>query len=127
MSNDTSSIPRHGSINYLEFAARDLELTKAFFSQVFDWEFLDYGPDYCAFKEPGTGSVEGGFYRADAASDANSGAALVVFYSQQLEQTQILVEKAGGVICKPAFEFPGGRRFHFKEPCGNEFAVWSDQ
>ncbi len=127
MSNDTPSTPRHGIINYLEFPARDLTLTKAFFIQVFGWEFTDYGPDYCAFKEAESGSVEGGFYRADAASDADAGAALVVFYSQQLESTLQSVEQAGGAISRSVFEFPGGWRFHFKEPCGNEFAVWSDQ
>ncbi|WP_271270319.1 VOC family protein [Aliamphritea hakodatensis] len=127
MSSETLPGPRHGSINYLEFPSRDPALTKAFFGQVFGWTFVDYGPDYCAFKEPHTSSVEGGFYRADASSDADAGAVLIVFYSQDLAATQQAVEQAGGTVSRAVFEFPGGRRFHFKEPCGNEFAVWSDQ
>lgn len=114
----------HQVINYLEFPARDLETTKAFFTSVFGWSFTDFGPDYSAFSD---GSVDGGFYRSELASDASKGAALVVFYSNHLEQTQANIEAAGGSVIKPIFAFPGGRRFHFCEPSGNEFAVWSDQ
>jgi hypothetical protein len=114
----------HHVINYLEFPARNLEATKAFFNQAFGWEFTDYGPDYTAFSE---GSVDGGFYRAEQSSSTEkAGAALVVFYSNNLEATQAVIETAGGNIIKPIFAFPGGRRFHFCEPSGNEFAVWSD-
>ncbi|EGG99319.1 Glyoxalase family protein [gamma proteobacterium IMCC2047] len=113
----------HEKINYLEFPASKLSATKAFFTNVFGWAFTDYGPDYSAFSEA---SVDGGFYRADLASQTQHGAALVVFYSEQLETTQEKICAAGGLIIKPIFEFPGGRRFHFSEPSGNEFAVWSD-
>lgn len=114
----------HQVINYLEFPACDLEATKAFFSCVFGWTFTDYGPDYTAFSDD---SVDGGFYRADLCSSTANGAALTVFYSDNLETTQASIEVAGGEIVKPIFEFPGGRRFHFCEPSGNEFAVWSDK
>ncbi|MDH5927245.1 glyoxalase [Vibrio lentus] len=114
----------HGSINYIEFAARDITATKTFFSQVFDWVFEDYGPEYSAFEAKG---LMGGFYSADLASNAESGAALMVFYSQDLEQTERDVIDAGGQINREIFSFPGGRRFHFKEPSGNEMAVWSDK
>ena len=113
----------HGSINYIEFAARDITATKVFFSQVFGWKFEDYGPEYSAFEGKG---LMGGFYLAELGSDAESGAALMVFYSQDLEQTERDVIDAGGHINREIFSFPGGRRFHFKEPSGNDMAVWSD-
>lgn len=113
----------HDTIDYLEFPAADLEATKAFFKTVFGWQFTDFGPDYTSFSES---SVDGGFYRANLASKTASGAALVVFYSKHLEGTQAKITAAGGNIIKPIFDFPGGRRFHFTEPSGNEFAVWSN-
>ena len=110
-------------INYVEFPARDIEATKCFFEAVFGWSFEDYGPDYTAFSDQG---IDGGFYRADKASSAESGGALVILYSDSLEEVQQWVTEAGGSILKPIFSFPGGRRFHFSEPSGNELAVWSD-
>lgn len=117
---------QHNSINYVELAAKDLTASKAFFSEAFDWDFVDYGSEYCAF-DPATSGLDGGFYQADLASSAANGGALVVLYSKQLEETQNKVVDAGGTIVKPIFSFPGGRRFHFTEPSGNELAVWSDQ
>ncbi|MFB9887354.1 VOC family protein [Balneatrix alpica] len=117
---------QHEKLNYVELAAAKLEQTKAFFSTVFAWQFSDYGPDYAAFSVASAG-LEGGFYRAPLASRSEQGAALLVFYSANLEATQAKVAAAGGEICKAIFSFPGGRRFHFLEPSGNEFAVWSDQ
>lgn len=117
-------MPEHEKVNYLEFAAKDLDATKAFFTQVFDWAFEDYGPEYTAFSNAG---IDGGFYAADMAAKPDTGSALVVFYSNDLEGTLEKVSAAGGVIAKEVFTFPGGRRFHFREPSGNEFAVWSDQ
>ena len=115
---------QHEKLNYVEFPARDLDATRDFFRAVFDWDFEDFGPDYCAFSEQG---LDGGFYRSELYSSTLNGAALLVFYSTQLEATRLKVEQAGGRIEKPIFDFPGGRRFHFSEPSGNEFAVWSDQ
>jgi len=111
-------------INYVEFPARDIQATKRFFEQAFAWSFKDYGPDYSAFSNQG---LDGGFFRADLRSSTSNGAALLIFYSRVLEATQATIEQAGGAIVKPIFSFPGGRRFHFTEPSGNEFAVWSDQ
>lgn len=116
-------MPEHEKINYVEFAASDLIATKAFFTAVFGWRFTDYGPDYTAFDFQG---LEGGFYAADKAASAAAGSALIVFYSENLSSTQTKIEAAGGKIIQPVFAFPGGRRFHFAEPSGNEFAVWSD-
>jgi predicted enzyme related to lactoylglutathione lyase len=113
----------HEKLNYVELAARDLESTKRFFESAFGWTFTDYGPDYTAFAGQG---LDGGFFRANLASSTSNGAALLVFYSARLEATQDTIVQSGGRIVKPIFAFPGGRRFHFTEPSGNEFAVWSD-
>lgn len=111
----------HHKLNYVEFPARDLEATKSFFENVFSWSFVDYGPDYSSFTDQG---LDGGFFRSELASTTVNGAALLVLLSLDLEQTQQLVMKAGGKVVKDIFSFPGGRRFHFTEPSGNEFAVW---
>ena len=111
----------HEKINYVEFAAKDLPATKAFFQSAFNWSFTDYGPEYAAFSNEG---LDGGFYKADMHSNADKGGALIIFYSNHLEATLSKVEKAGGKVTKTIFPFPGGRRFHFTEPSGNEFAVW---
>ena len=112
---------QHEKMNYVEFPAKDLAGTKAFFESVFGWSFTDYGPEYTAFENQG---LDGGFFQADLASSTEKGAALIVFYSEQLEATLAKVEQAGGSILRPIYSFPGGRRFHFTEPSGNEFAVW---
>jgi len=114
----------HEKINYVELPAVDIPATKQFFSQAFDWIFEDFGPEYTAFANQG---LDGGFFRSEQKSTTDQGAALLVFYSRDLEGTLDKIEKAGGKIIKPIFAFPGGRRFHFAEPSGNEFAVWSDQ
>lgn len=113
----------HEKINYVEFPASDLKATKAFFSKVFEWEFEDYGPAYTAFSGEG---LDGGFYLSDRFASCETGSALIVFYSNQLEVTQAKIEQAGGVVTQAIFSFPGGRRFHFTEPSGNELAVWSE-
>ena len=113
----------HGKINYIEFPSRDLAATKAFFEAVFGWSFVDYGPEYTAFSNEG---LHGGFFKSELAATSENGSALVIFYSERLEETESKVTSAGGRIVKPIFTFPGGRRFHFTEPSGNELAVWSD-
>ncbi|GAB4433007.1 MAG: VOC family protein [Anaerolineae bacterium] len=115
---------QHQKINYIELPARDIAATKAFFETVFGWRFEDYGPNYAAFFE--ADGLDGGFYKSELAATTESGSALVIFYSAALEQTQAKIEAAGGKIIRPVFAFPGGRRFHFADPGGNEFAVWSE-
>ena len=114
---------QHEKINYIEFPAKDIPAVKAFFSTAFGWQFEDYGPDYVAFSNEG---VDGGFFKSGLASTTTNGSALAVFYSKDLAGTQLKVENAGGEIVQPIFSFPGGRRFHFSDPNGNEYAVWSD-
>ncbi len=115
----------HHSINYIEIPAKDLVATKAFFTQVFAWSFTDYGPDYCSFSRNEAG-VDGGFFTSEDTVTTAAGSVLVVLYSSELEVTQSAVESAGGKILKEIFSFPGGRRFHFTDPNGNEYAVWSE-
>jgi len=113
----------HEKINYVEFPAKDIEAVKNFFKAAFNWSFVDYGPEYTAFSNEG---LDGGFYKTDKVVSTENGSALIVFYSKELEKTQEKVEAAGGSIIKPIFSFPGGRRFHFTDPNGNEYAAWSD-
>ena len=113
----------HEKVSYVEFPAKDLQATKNFFSEVFGWTFQDFGPTYISFSNVG---IDGGFRESEQQSKLENGAALVIIYSKELEATQSKIEQAGGVIIVPIFSFPGGRRFHFTEPSGNELAVWSD-
>ncbi len=113
----------HEKINYVEFPAKDIAKTKDFFARAFGWEFEDFGPEYTAFSNQG---IDGGFFKSDQIASAAKGSALIVFYSNDLEATLSKVEQAGGKIIRPVFSFPGGRRFHFGDPNGNEYAVWSD-
>ena len=108
-------------IDYIEFPATDIQATKRFYEQVFGWEFTDYGPDYTSFAD---GRLTGGLRKVDSHT---KGGPLVVIYVVDLEQLQKAVIEAGGAIVREPFEFPGGRRFHFTDPSGNELAVWSEQ
>ncbi|HVU35053.1 MAG TPA: VOC family protein [Opitutaceae bacterium] len=113
-------MPTRNQICYVEFHASDLERTKAFFSTVFGWVFTDYGPDYCAFGSPDFG---GGFARGTRRNRLEEGGAAVVIFSDELERVRDRVSAHGGTITRDIFSFPGGRRFHFTEPSGNELAV----
>ncbi len=112
-----------GKINYVELPSRDLEATKRFFGNAFGWSFVDYGPEYSAIENAG---LDGGFFKSDKVSTTSNGSVLVVLYSTDLENSLDRVTSAGGRIVREIFSFPGGRRFHFTDPNGNEYAVWSD-
>ncbi len=112
-------MPRHEKLDYVEFASLDLTASKAFFTTVFGWTFTDYGPDYSAFADQG---LDGGLCRTDAQP---VGGPLLVFYSDDIQATLAKVQQHGGLITRPLFDFPGGCRFHFQEPGGNELAVWA--
>lgn len=111
---------KNNHINYVEFKAHDLEKTKTFYEESFQWKFTDYGPTYIAFSKSG---LEGGFEKTDTAI---VNGALVVLYHDNLDAVQADIIAAGGKVTVPIFSFPGGHRFHFKDPSGNELAVWSD-
>ena len=108
-------------VDYVEFQATNIEETKRFYAEVLGWEFTDYGPEYTSFTD---GRLAGGF---SAAQEVRSGGPLVVIYSTNLAEIEGRVVENGGKIVQEIFEFPGGRRFHFTDPSGNELAVWSDR
>lgn len=113
------SKPEHDrTIDYIEFGATDLEATKRFYAACFGWKFTDYGRDYVAFED---GRLTGGF-----TTQSKSGRGpLVVLYADDLEKIFAIVKAQGATIEREIFSFPGGRRFHFLDPNGNELAVWS--
>ena len=115
-----SNLANDRRIDYIEFPATDISATKRFYQEVFGWQFQDYGPEYTSFLD---GRLAGGFWTAPAVA---RGGALIVIYAAHLEDTEAKVKAAGGTIVKPIFSFPGGRRFHFTDPNGNELAVWSE-
>ncbi len=114
---------RQNNINYIELPSKNIEATKEFFSSVFGWAFTDFGAEYTSFTNQG---INGGFYKADKECRTENGSPLIVLYSDSLKSTQQTIEKNGGEIIKPIFSFPGGYRFHFTDPNGNEYAVWSE-
>lgn len=106
-------------ISYIEFPADNLEKVKNFYSSTFEWKFTDYGPGYTAFSD---GQLDGGF---TAGKVARGSGPLVILYSKDLKGSLETVKRCGGEITKPIYSFPGGQRFHFRDPVGNELAVWS--
>lgn len=108
-------------IDYVEFGSDDLQTTKGFYTGAFGWEFTEWGPDYISFDD---GRLTGGFRGGET---VEQGGPLVILYAADLEATQQSIESHGGAIVREIFSFPGGRRFHFADPSGNELAVWSDR
>jgi predicted enzyme related to lactoylglutathione lyase len=107
-------------IDYVEFSTTNMDDTKRFYSNVFGWAFTDYGPTYASFSD---GRLSGGFAVVE---EVTPGGPLVVIYATDLDRLASQVEAFGGEIVREVFEFPGGRRFHFADPSGNELAAWSD-
>ena len=112
-------------INYIECASTNIDGTKKFYSTVFNWSFVDYGPDYVSFTAASAG-IDGGFYKAEPHDPPAKTAPLIVLYAKDLQATEAAIKAAGGSIVVPTFEFPGGRRFHFSDGAGNTLAVWSE-
>lgn len=112
----------HNKIDLIEFpvaSAEKLKQTKEFFSKVFNWNYTDWGSDYSDTSDSGANS--------GINADGGSSMPLTVTYSSDLEKTKELVVQNGGKIIVETYSFPGGRRFHFTEPNGNELAVWSEE
>ena len=118
-----SATAQHHTINYIEFTTSDPERAKKFYGTVFGWKFQDWGPDYVSFDKASAG-INGGFMKGEPRSE--KGIPLIVLYSADLKATEEAIVAAGGTIGVPVFEFPGGRRFHFSDGCGNVLAVWSE-
>jgi predicted enzyme related to lactoylglutathione lyase len=108
-------------IDYVELPVTDVAAAKEFYAGVFGWSFTDYGPDYTSFND---GRLAGGLRLA---SEVATGGPLVVLYALDLGDIEERIRVRGGEIVRKTFEFPGGRRFHFTDPSGNELAVWSDR
>ncbi len=108
------------SIDYLEIPVSDLGRAKAFYGEAFGWTFKDYGPDYATFFD---GKMYGGF---TTEQPAPSRGLLLVLYAKDLAAAMVQIEDAGGKVVRETFDFPGGQRFHFADPDGNELAVWSE-
>lgn len=113
-----------GKIDYVELPGGALAATKGFYEQAFGWRFTDYGPSYAAFEGAGPkgAGLDGGF---QADPQAGLTRPLVVLFAHDLEAMEARVTAAGGRITQPIFAFPGGRRFHFADPAGNELAVFT--
>ena len=110
----------HHGIDYVELTVRDLAAAKRFYAEAFDWKFNDYGPEYAGIQ--GVDGEVGGLHRTDA---LRLGGPLVILYSDDLDASLAGIRAAGGRIVREPFAFPGGRRFHFTDPSGNELGVWS--
>ena len=117
-------MPIDKKIDYIELPANDFNAVQSFYENAFSWTFSDYGLEYRAFND---GKIDGGFYKSDQCSSTDNGAALIILYANDLLKTRQIVVSSGGTIVKDVFAFPGGRRFHFTDPNGNELAVWSDR
>ena len=113
----------HHAIDYVEInVGSAMGPTRDFYAEAFGWEFADYGPDYAGIKwSSGEGEVGG----LNAAKDGSRGGVLVLLYSDDLDATAALVADAGGEVVEGPYDFPGGRRFHFLDPAGNELGVWA--
>jgi len=116
---DESAAHVHHAIDYIELTVTDVAAAMRFYTAAFGWRFNSYGPEYAGIQ--GDGREVGGLC---GAKNVVAGGPLVVLYSRNLEATLQAVRNAGGVVQEP-FDFPGGRRFHFTDPAGNELAVWS--
>ena len=113
----------HHEINYIEFSVTDLEQAKQFYGAAFGWKFTEYGPEYMGIqKQDGEGET-GGMCKVDSVA---SGGPLVVLYSKDLDASLASAKEAGANLTVDIIAFPGSRRFQFRDPFGNELAVWSD-
>jgi len=107
-------------IDYVELPGSDLAEMKSFYGSAFGWGFTDYGPTYAGLEDAG---LDGGLASGDAAMTT---VPLVILKTDDLEGALARVEATGGTITAPIFEFPGGRRFHFRDPAGNELGMWGE-
>ncbi|MBF6453104.1 VOC family protein [Nocardia cyriacigeorgica] len=126
MSDSDAGSHRHHAIDYIEIAVTDLPAAKRFYTEAFGWQFNDYGPAYAGIRNPaGAENAEvGGLALAE---QVRHGGPLVLLYSDDLDGSVRAVEAAGGTVVNGPYEFPGGRRFHFTDPSGNELGVWAEK
>jgi hypothetical protein len=120
-----SATHRHHAIDYIELTVEDLNAAKRFYSAAFDWQFNDYGPQYAGIRDGhGDAAPEVGGLRLDP--QVRTGGPFVLLYSADLDRSVQAVRDAGGTVVQEPYAFPGGRRFHFTDPSGNELGVWAE-
>ena len=112
----------HHHISYVEIPAPDLGAAKAFYGGAFGWGFNDYGDAYAGIRAPGGEGEVGGL---NPQGRPARGELLILLYSTDLDATLASVEAAGGTVVQGPYEYPGGRRFHFTDPAGNELGVYA--
>ena len=108
------------TLNYIEFAVKDMAQAKTFLASAFGWQFTDYGPEYCEFTD---GVQKGGLF---VSADVRPGGPMIVLGHEDLAAVQAQVEAAGGTITKETYSFPGGERFEFLDPMGYAWGVWRE-
>ena len=108
-------------LNYVELPVGDTAGSKAFFEKAFGWSLTAFGPAYAGTMGEACDIGLNGHV------DDHSSAPLAGIETDDLEAALAAVEAAGGVLTRPIFAFPGGRRFHFREPSGNEMAVFVNE
>lgn len=112
----------HHAIDYIELGVTDMAAARAFYESAFGWWFTDYGPEYSGIVAPGGDGEVGGLSAGRAPGRTGP---LVLLYSDDLDATAAAVTAAGGQVVEGPYAFPGGRRFHFTDPSGNELGVWA--
>lgn len=115
---------KQNTINYLEIPVKNIAVSKDFFSNLFGWKFVDYGPDYTCFLGAG---MDGGFYKSEHTGFTSANGPLIVFYYYDIDKIKEKIVSLSGTIVKETYSFPGGRRFHFTDINDNEFAIWTDK
>ncbi|MFD4403874.1 VOC family protein [Nocardia sp. NPDC058499] len=120
---ETSAHTHHG-IDYIELTVTDMDAARSFYQSAFGWEFNDYGPQYTGIRRFDGSEGEAGGLAAGA--EVRTGGPLVLLYSNDLDTSLRAVGAAGGTVTEGPFDFPGGRRFHFTDPSGNQLGVWSE-
>ena len=112
------------TIDYVELNVTDMQAARDFYGAAFGWSFVDYGPEYTGIRTAAeSGDDEAGGF--NLATEVARGGPLVLLFSDDLDATVQAVTDAGGQVVNGPYEFPGGRRFHFVDPSGNELGVWS--
>jgi len=121
---DTAPVEQHDhhAIDYIELTVTDMSAATRFYTAAFGWRFNEYGPGYSGIQ--GKGREVGGLCLGSAVTP---GSPLVLLFSRDLDATVDAVRRAGGRIVKEPYTFPGGRRFHFADPSGNELGVWAEE
>lgn len=114
-------------IDYIEFQVTDIEIAKRFYQQLFAWQYVDYGEDYCEFRDK---KLKGGFAKIsenpNKATAAGLITPLIIFHSTELNAMYEKVQAMDAEIVKEIFAFPGGKRFEFLDPFGHRLAIWTE-